>query len=106
METCPSPRVSCAWLKPSRIMLSPSWSTTSKRFGRGQMGTLVDGMGDVKSEFYLSNLYRGFYLENLPGFDLVFKSKGGEVKIFKMKDSLFTGNKEGKIDPIAIARVS
>ncbi|MCX6770357.1 MAG: hypothetical protein NT051_06845, partial [Candidatus Micrarchaeota archaeon] len=68
---------------------------------QGQNGTLVSGIEDAKSKFYQSNLYRGFYLENLPGYDLVFKSKGGEVKIFKMKDSLFKGNKEGWVDPVA-----
>jgi len=66
----------------------------------GENGTWVDGMEDAKTAFYRSNLYRGYYLENLPGFDLVFKSKGGEVKIFRMKN--FTGNKVGRspdIDP-------
>jgi len=66
----------------------------------GENGTWVDGMADAKTAFYRSNLYRGYYLENLPGFDMVFKSKGGEVKIFRMKN--FVGNKVGRspdIDP-------
>jgi len=67
----------------------------------GPNGTWVDGMEDAKTDFYRSNLYRGFYLENLQGFDLVYKSKDGEVKIFRMNDSLFKGNAEGWIDPVA-----
>ncbi|MFA6489935.1 MAG: hypothetical protein WCT52_04620 [Candidatus Micrarchaeia archaeon] len=68
---------------------------------QGQNGTLVDGMEDAKTAFYTSNLYRGFYLENLTGYDLVYKSRNGEVKIYKMKDSLFKGNKEGIVDKSA-----
>jgi asparagine N-glycosylation enzyme membrane subunit Stt3 len=63
----------------------------------GKNGTLVDSMEDAKTDFYRSNLYRGFYLEDLPGFDLVYKNRNGEIKIYRMKD--FTGNKEGYIDP-------
>lgn len=65
-------------------------------------GSLVGGMEDAKTKFYTSNLYRGFYLESLPGFDLVYKSKNGEVKIYRMRD--FTGNKDGRVDPTQIAR--
>lgn len=62
----------------------------------GQNGQLVDGMEDAKTAFYTSNLYRGFYLEDLPGFELVYKTKNGEVKIYKLKN--FSGNKERRID--------
>jgi len=65
----------------------------------GANGTLVDGMEDAKTGFYTSNLYRGFYLGELPGYDLVYTSKNGEIKIYRMKD--FTGNKAGWIDPVA-----
>ena len=83
----------------------------------GPNGTLVDGMEDAacespsgesncgvakKTKFYTSNLYRGFYLRELPGFDLAYETPGGEVKIYRMRN--FTGNKEGKIDPAAIGR--
>ncbi len=68
----------------------------------GANGTYVGGMEDAKTKFYTSNLYRGFYLENLPGFELAYKSRNGEIKIYKMKD--FVGNKEGKIDPVEAAR--
>ncbi|VVB98291.1 Uncharacterised protein [uncultured archaeon] len=61
----------------------------------GPNGTWVSGMDDAKTKFYTSNLYQAFYLGKLAGFDLVYKSANGEVKIFRMKDSLFTGNKEG-----------
>jgi asparagine N-glycosylation enzyme membrane subunit Stt3 len=56
----------------------------------GPNGTFVSGIEDATTKFYTSNLYRGFYLENLPGFDLVFKSKNGEVKIYKLRN--YTGN--------------
>lgn len=62
-------------------------------------GGYADGMEDAKTDFYKSNLYKGFYLENLPGFELVYKSKNGEVKIYKLLN--FTGNKEGWVDPVA-----
>jgi hypothetical protein len=61
----------------------------------GSNGTAVGGMEDAKTQFYSSNLYRGMYLENLPGFDLIYKSKNGEVKIYRMNE--FTGNADGKI---------
>ena len=51
-------------------------------------------MEDAKTAFYTSNLYRGYYLNDLPGFDLVFTSKNGEVKIFRMKD--FIGNTQAR----------
>ena len=66
----------------------------------GANGTLVDGMEDAKTAFYTSNLYRAFYLNDLPGFDLVYSSKGGEVKIYRMKN--FTGNKAGWVDPATV----
>jgi len=68
----------------------------------GANGTLVDGMEDAKTGFYTSNLYKGFYLEELPGFDLVYKSKNGEIKIYRMQN--FTGNKAGWIDPVESKR--
>ena len=60
----------------------------------GQNGTWVDGMEDAKTAFYTSNLYKGYYLNDLPGFDLVFTSKNGEVKIFRMQN--FTGNTQAR----------
>ena len=47
-------------------------------------GQIKDGYEDRKGKFYDSNLYKGYFLEDLPGFQLVFKSKGGEVKIYKL----------------------
>jgi asparagine N-glycosylation enzyme membrane subunit Stt3 len=69
----------------------------------GENGTVVDGMSDAKTDFYRSNLYKGFFLNDLPGFDLVYTSKNGDVKIFKMKDSVFTGNKQGIVNETAAA---
>ncbi|MCX6771204.1 MAG: hypothetical protein NTX79_04065 [Candidatus Micrarchaeota archaeon] len=66
----------------------------------GPNGTLVDGMEDAKTDFYRSNLYKAFYLGALPGFDLVYKSKNGEVKIYRMQN--FTGNKAGWVDPATV----
>jgi asparagine N-glycosylation enzyme membrane subunit Stt3 len=70
----------------------------------GQNGTLVDGMEDAKTGFYRSNLYKAFYLQDLPGFDLAYQSKNGEVKIYRMQN--FTGNKERYIDPVESQRQS
>jgi len=67
----------------------------SKKVWPGKNGTAVDGMEDAKGKFYLSNLYRGMFLDELPGFD-------GEVKIYRMRN--FTGNKQGRIDPVAAAK--
>ncbi|MCX8174987.1 MAG: hypothetical protein N3E51_02170 [Candidatus Micrarchaeota archaeon] len=69
----------------------------------GANGTFVGGMEDAKTKFYTSNLYRGYYLRQLDGFDLVFSSANGEVKIYKMKDEFWKGNKEGYVDPVAAA---
>jgi len=63
----------------------------------GANGTLVDGMEDAKTGFYTSNLYKAFYLDDLPGFDLVYKSKNNEIKIYRLQN--FTGNKAGWVDP-------
>lgn len=68
---------------------------------QGPNGTWVGGYEDAKTAFYRSNLYRGFYLEDLPGFELAYKSANGEIKIYRMKD--FKGNKAGTIDKAAAA---
>jgi len=65
-------------------------------------GTTVGGLEDAPTEFYTSNLYRGVVLGELPGFDLVFKSKNGEVKIYRMRN--FVGNKDGYIDKEAASK--
>ncbi|MBU0586539.1 hypothetical protein KJ780_03435, partial [Candidatus Micrarchaeota archaeon] len=46
-------------------------------------GELKSGWEDRTSKFYDSNLYNAFVLENLPGFELVYKTSDGQVKIFK-----------------------
>ncbi|MCX8198090.1 MAG: hypothetical protein N3F07_02760 [Candidatus Micrarchaeota archaeon] len=61
----------------------------------GPNGTWVGGMEDASTKFYTSNLYRGMFLNDLPGFDLVFSSKNGEVKIYRMEDSLWNGIRTG-----------
>ena len=50
-------------------------------------GTYVDGFSDHKSKFYDSVLYNGFVLGNIPGFDLVYQTENGEVKVFKISSS-------------------
>jgi hypothetical protein len=67
-------------------------------------GTYVGGLEDAKTYFYRSNLYRGMFLKNLTGFDLAYESKNGEIKIYRMKDSLFKGNSAGLVDPIESKR--
>ena len=49
-------------------------------------GQLVDGMGDAKTHFYQTALYRAFFLNDLPGFKLVYQTNGGEVKIYQISD--------------------
>ena len=51
-----------------------------------QNGTAVGGYDHHKGKFYESSIYRALVLEDLPGFDLVFKSRNGEVKIYKLKE--------------------
>lgn len=75
---------------------------SSQKVWPGENGTATDGMEDAKGKFYASNLYRGMFLDELPGFDLVYSSRNGEVKIYKMRN--FIGNKQGTIDPVAAAR--
>ncbi len=47
-------------------------------------GEVKDGLEDRSTKYYESLIYRAFFLEDLPGFKLVFKSKDGNVKIFKL----------------------
>lgn len=49
-------------------------------------GTATSGWEDRTSKFYDSNLYNAFILEDLPGFQLVYKTPNGAVKIFKIKE--------------------
>jgi len=72
----------------------------SQKVWPGANGTLVDGMEDAKTAFYTSNLYKAFYLDDLPGFDLAYTSKNGEIKIYRMRN--FTGNKAGWKDPATV----
>ncbi|VVC01306.1 Uncharacterised protein [uncultured archaeon] len=64
-------------------------------------GGYSGGLEDATTKFYSSNLYKGFYLKDLPGFELAYESRGGEVKIYRLKN--FTGNKEGYVDPVTAA---
>lgn len=48
-------------------------------------GQLVNGWEDRKGKFYDSNLYKGFMLGELEGFDLVFQSSDQMIKIYKIK---------------------
>ena len=47
-------------------------------------GEIVDGMDDAKGEFYNSNLYRGIFLNSIPGFEQVFDN--GAIKIYKIEE--------------------
>jgi asparagine N-glycosylation enzyme membrane subunit Stt3 len=46
-------------------------------------GEVKSGYEDRKGKFYDSALYKAMFLNELPGFDLVYQTSGGEVKIFK-----------------------
>lgn len=48
-------------------------------------GLITDGYEDRKGKFYDSNLYKGVFMNQIEGFDHVFTSKGGQVKIYRMK---------------------
>ncbi|MCX6772836.1 MAG: hypothetical protein NTV88_03650 [Candidatus Micrarchaeota archaeon] len=74
----------------------------NKKIWTGPNGTVVDGMEDAKGPFYTSNLYKAMFLDELPGFDKVYQSANGEVKIYRMKD--FAGNPQGIVDPVAAAK--
>jgi hypothetical protein len=47
-------------------------------------GVVKSGYEDRKDQFYNSNLYRGIFLNQIPGFDLVYNN--GAVKIYKIKE--------------------
>ncbi len=47
-------------------------------------GEIVGGYSDAKGEFYDSNLYRGIFLGEIPGFTKVFDN--GAVKIYKINE--------------------
>ncbi|MBD3210624.1 hypothetical protein GF318_04560 [Candidatus Micrarchaeota archaeon] len=49
-------------------------------------GVIKSGYEDRKGEFYDSNLYKGLFLNSIPGFELAFTSSGGAVKIYKIAD--------------------
>jgi asparagine N-glycosylation enzyme membrane subunit Stt3 len=49
-------------------------------------GELKDGWEDRKGKFYDSNLYSGFVLGYLPGFDLVYETPNGEIRVYKIRE--------------------
>jgi len=49
-------------------------------------GSVVDGWNDRKGRFYDSNLYKGFVLKELEGFELVYTTPDEAVKIYKIKE--------------------
>jgi hypothetical protein len=49
-------------------------------------GELKSGYEDRKGKFYDSTLYQAFFLESLPGFDLVYTSPDSAVKIYKISE--------------------
>ncbi|MCX6768819.1 MAG: hypothetical protein NTY83_03205, partial [Candidatus Micrarchaeota archaeon] len=49
-------------------------------------GELKDGWEDRKGKFYDSNIYNAFVLRSLPGFDLVYETPNGEVKMYKIRE--------------------
>ncbi|MEM4367003.1 MAG: hypothetical protein QW035_02635 [Candidatus Anstonellales archaeon] len=48
-------------------------------------GEIKSGWEDRKGKFYDSVIYKGFVLEELDGFEQVYKTPGGEVKIYRIK---------------------
>jgi hypothetical protein len=49
-------------------------------------GAITSGYEDRKGKFYDSNIYKALFLNDLPGFELVYTSPGGAVKIYKIAD--------------------
>ncbi len=49
-------------------------------------GEVKGGYEDRKGKFYDSNLYRALFLENIPGFNHVYSTSDGMVKIFKIAE--------------------
>lgn len=49
-------------------------------------GEIVDGYEDRKGKFYDSNLYKGFILGEIEGFDKVYETSDGAVKIYKISE--------------------
>ena len=54
-------------------------------------GEVKDGYEDRKGKYYDSNLYKAFFLKELPGYQLVYESSqrtqfGGNVKIYKLAE--------------------
>lgn len=49
-------------------------------------GEIKSGYEDRKGKFYSSNLYRGLFLNEIPGFDHVYTTPDGMVKIYKISD--------------------
>ncbi len=50
-------------------------------------GQLTSGYSDRTTKFYDSNLYRALFLNDLPGFKLVYTTPDGMVKIYKIDGS-------------------
>lgn len=50
-------------------------------------GVVKSGYEDRKGKFYDSNLYRGMFIGDIPGFTLVYTSPEGSVRIFKITGS-------------------
>lgn len=49
-------------------------------------GVIKSGYEDRKGKFYDSNLYRAVFLNSIPGFNLVYSTSDGAVKIFKIAE--------------------
>ncbi len=49
-------------------------------------GEMKSGYEDRKGKFYDSNLYRAIFLNSIPGFEQVYSTSGGAVKIYKIAE--------------------
>ena len=47
-------------------------------------GQVTSGYDDRRTKFYSSNIYRALFVGDLPGFSLVFQTKDGQVKIYRL----------------------
>jgi hypothetical protein len=51
---------------------------------KDENGNIVDGWDDRTTKYYDSNLYSGFFLDELDGFELVYNSP--QIRLYKLKD--------------------
>ena len=73
----------------ANIVLTAFYDKKKKWVSEG--GELVSGWDERSTAFYDSNVYSGFFLDELEGFDLVYNTP--QIRIYKMKDEYWNSEK-------------